>query len=220
LLVVDRQTLDLGPDIVFDFFVDQGVRSFGLLAAKPKNAPSAGPNSPAEHYVRPAEMGRFLCRLFDRWVAHGDSTIRIREFDALLKRILGRKAATCVLAGQCFGSYFLIEPQGEAAHCDVFLGDPAYTFGNIVSASFADLRSSPAMKVLQAENRAAVEAMRACPNFAICNGWCPHERYTAFRHDPEFSRSCCGLGGLIDHIRARVAAPAEAANAQREPEPA
>jgi uncharacterized protein len=220
LLVVDRQTLDLGPDVVFDFFVDQGVGSFGLLAAKPKNEPSAGPNHPSKHYVRPAEMGRFLSRLFDRWVAHGDPALRVREFDALLKRIVGRSAPTCVLAGHCFGSYFLIEPNGEAAHCDLFLGDPAYTFGSIVSDTFADLRSSPAMKLLRTENRAALETMRDCPNFAICNGWCPHERYTAFRHDPEFSRSCCGLGGLIDHIRARVGSRAEAGCAQRQSLPA
>jgi len=211
LLVVDRQTLDLGPDLVFDFLVSHGITSFGLLAAKPVNTPDAEPCSHAEHYVRPGEMGRFLAGLFDRWVAHGDPRLRIREFDALLKRLLGRPAVTCVLAGHCFGSYFMIEPQGDVSHCDLFLGDPAFSLGNVVTATFAEFRSSPAMTAARRQNEGAVEAMRACKNFAICNGWCPHERYTAARHDPDYSQRCCGLGGLIDHVRAHISAPSPAA---------
>jgi uncharacterized protein len=205
LMVVDRQTLDLGPDFVFDFCLDQGITSFGLLAAKPRNAPDAHPGESAQHYVTPGEMGAFLSRLFDRWLEHGDPTIRIREFSSLLKRLTGRPSATCVLAGNCFGSYFLVEPDGEIAHCDLFNGDPAYTFGNIVADSFAALRSGPAMHELRLRRQEAVDAMRACPNFAICNGWCPHEQYTASRHDIGHTPECCGLGGLIGHMRSRVA---------------
>ena len=85
-------------------------------------------------------------------------------------------------------------------------GDPAYTLGNIVTDTFADLRSTPAMAALRARNGAALQTLDTCPNVAICNGWCPHERYTAVRHDPEYSAGCCGLGSLIDHMRARLAA--------------
>ena len=141
LMVVDRDTLALGPDFVFDFFLDQGIKSYGVLPAKPQNAPTARPGSGAEHYVTPREMEAFLCRLFDRWVAHGDATIRIRELSALLRRLSGKEGSTCVLAGHCFGSYFLIEPDGETAHCDLFVGDPAYSFGNVMSHGFADFRS-------------------------------------------------------------------------------
>jgi uncharacterized protein len=204
LMVVDRETLVLGPDFVFDFFLDQDIKSYGLLAAKPKNVQTGDSGSSVEHYITPQQMETFLCRLFERWVTHGDATIQIREFSSLLRRLSGREASTCVLAGHCFGSYFLIEPHGETAHCDLFLGDPTYSLGNVVSHSFADFRSGPAMQALREHRREEIDAMRACPNFAICNGWCPHERYTALRHDPDFSRTCCGLSGLIDHIRSRI----------------
>lgn len=213
LMVVDRQTLALGPDFVFDFCLDQGLTSFGLLAAKPRNAPDAQPGERAEHYVTPGEMGRFLSRLFDRWIEHGDPTIRIREFGSLLKRLTGRPGTTCVLAGNCFGSYFLVEPDGEIAHCDLFSGDPAYTFGNIVTDSFATLRAGPAMQALRRQRHTALEAMQSCPNFAVCSGWCPHEQYTASRHDLDHTPGCCGLGGLIDHMRSRIA-PAAASRAE------
>ncbi len=149
-------------------------------------------------------METFLCRFFERWVAHGDATIQVREFGSLLRRLSGREASTCVLAGHCFGSYFLVEPDGETAHCDLFIGDPMYSFGNVVSHSFADFRLGPAMRTLRKHRRDEIDAMRACPNFTVCSGWCPHERYTALRHDPDFSRTCCGLSGLINHIRSRL----------------
>lgn len=210
LLVVDRPTLCLGPEVVFDFLVNQDIKSFGFLAAKPKNTPDAPRATPADHYVRPAEMEKFLSRLFDLWVAHNDPGLRIREFDAILKRVLGRPAATCVLAGECFGRYFMIEPSGDVAHCDLFLGDPAYTLGNIVTHTFSEFRSGAALASARERNRSAIEAMRGCHNFPVCNGWCPHERYTALRHDPDYSPGCCGLSGLIDHIRSQVAPPAQA----------
>lgn len=202
LMVIDRDTLELGPDYVFDFLVEHEITSFGLLAAKPKNDPGAL-RMPAAHYVTPAEMARFLCGMFDRWVEHGDPGIRVREFGALLRRIDGQAASTCVLAGNCFGSYYLIEPDGEAAHCDLFLGDPAYVFGNIRSGSFAEFRSTEAMTALRAQRNSELEGMRRCPNFGICNGWCPHERYTALHHDIDFTGDCCGLSPLIDHIKSR-----------------
>jgi uncharacterized protein len=204
LMVIDHEMLALGPDFVFDFFLDRGIKSYGLLAAKPENVPTAGSGSWAEHYVTPRQMGAFLCRLFDRWVAHGDAGIQIREFTSLLKRLEGREPSTCVLAGNCLGSYFLVEPDGEIAHCDLFIGDQAYSFGNILSHSFADFRSGSAMRSLREHRRGEIDSMSACPNFAICNGWCPHERYIAFRHDPDFSLTCCGLSGLIDHMRSRI----------------
>ena len=33
----------LGPDFVFDFFLDQGIKSYGVLPAKPQNAPTGAP---------------------------------------------------------------------------------------------------------------------------------------------------------------------------------
>jgi uncharacterized protein len=197
LMVVDRDTLALGPDFMFDFFLEQGIKSYGLLAAKPKNAPMRleGRAHHAEHYVTPNEMRRFLCGLFDRWAMHGDASIRIREFSSILRRLSAGDASTCVLAGDCLWSYFLIEPDGEVAHCDLFIGDRAYSFGNIVSDSFGDFKSGTAMRNLRKERREDIAAMQGCPNFVICSGWCPHERYTAWRHDLEFSPTCCGLGG-------------------------
>ena len=204
LMVVDKESLTAGADALFDLCLDLELRSFGLLAAKPRNQPDAVPGTPADHYVTPREMGRFLTRLFDRWIAHGDSGIRIREFSGLLRRLDGREAESCVLAGHCLGQYFIIEPNGDVAHCDLFQGDDDYCLGSILTDDFSSLRRNPRLKMLREARAAALSAMTACPHFNMCNGWCPHEHYTAARHDPDFMAGCCGLSDLITYLQGRL----------------
>jgi uncharacterized protein len=208
LMVIDRGALELGPDAIFDFFVAEGITSYGLLAAKPVNQPEVRPGTPASHYITPAEMTRFLRAYFDRWVAHGDPDIRIRELDGLLRRLGSHRANVCTLAGSCFGRYYLVEPNGEVAHCDLFIGDPAYTVGSVMTDSFASFDSGAPLRRLREANNQALASMSGCPEFTVCNGWCPHERYIGYRHDPRYTSDCCGLSDLIQHIRDRLTAAA------------
>jgi uncharacterized protein len=201
LMVIDDDAYALGPDPIFSFFVDRGIKSFGLLAAKPTNEPDAAPGTPAAHYVDPTRFNAFLAEMYDLWLAHGDPSVRIRELEVIRQRLAQTSHRPCTLSGGCIGNYFLVEPNGDLAHCDLFLGDPAYTVGNVASDTFAQVRGGDRVRSLAAENAAAVDRLRTCPDFAVCNGWCPHERYISRRHNPNHSDDCCGLRSLIDHIR-------------------
>jgi serine-type anaerobic sulfatase-maturating enzyme len=215
LMVIDEGALELGPDRVFDFFVEYGITMFGLLAAKPTNQPDAQPGTPTDHYTDPSTMMAFLARIYDRWLEHGDPNIKVRELEGLRARIRGEQNGFCTLAGGCLGKYFLIEPNGDVAHCDLFLGDQRYTLGSVVTHDFSDFRSSEAILALQAENERKLDAMRPCPEFNVCNGWCPHERYTSIRHNLSHRDDCCGLRPLIEHIRARISEEPEGSTASR-----
>jgi uncharacterized protein len=149
------------------------------------------------------------------WRQHGDGGIRIRELRAIEDRVRGEPSTVCTLAGGCLGRYYAVEPNGDVAHCDRFVGDPRYVLGNILATGFDELERSPRLAELQRENDRALDALRACPEFAVCNGWCPHERYLAVRHDAGHRRDCCGLRGLIQHVREGGHRPTSAA-----PEPA
>jgi hypothetical protein len=48
-------------------------------------------------------MTAFLIQIYDRWVAHGDPHVRIRELEAVRNRLDRTKAAVCTLAGGCDG---------------------------------------------------------------------------------------------------------------------
>src|SRR5262249_18380098 len=140
---------------------------------------------------------------YDCWAAHGDDGIYVREIAAVLNRIRGDGPRSCTLAGSCLGRYYLIEPNGDIAHCDLFVGDANYTFGNVLTDSFDHIRQSANLRALQLANARALQSMSTCPEFSTCNGWCPHERYLSLRHNPDYSPACCGLLGLIRHIRQR-----------------
>jgi uncharacterized protein len=212
LVVVDDDVLALGPDAVFDFMLENGIRSYGFNAVCPDNHPDAPAGTPATPYTTPAQMGAFLAGLYDRWLRHGDPTIRIRELDGIRARVHGTEAVPCQLRGDCLGDYFIVEPDGEVAHCDLFLGDPAYRLGNVRDATFAMMRAGEAMAALRRKRAAELAAMAGCPEFGVCNGWCPHETYLSQRHDPMHRSGCCGLDGLIRHVReaGALAAPAVA----------
>ncbi|MGH9124777.1 MAG: radical SAM protein [Acidimicrobiales bacterium] len=207
LMVVDERVLQLGADGVFDFLVANGITHCGFNAATPTNQPSAGPHTPTDHYVTPARMNAFLAGLYDRWEEHGDPGLHVREFDGLRRRLAGQAPGYCKLAGACLGRYYIVEPDGAIAHCDLFLGDPAYHLGNVMTESWAELRAGIPMACLTGQREAELDAMRACPEFALCQGWCPHEQYLARRHDPAYRDTCCGLRGLIDHVRNRLDLP-------------
>src|SRR5262249_5814599 len=161
-MVIDEPALALGADRIFDIFLELGVPRFGLIAATPTNEPHARPGTPALHYVDPARMTAFLIRMYDRWREHGDTRIRIREIEAIRQRVAGQGAALCTLAGGCLGRYYAIEPNGDVAHCDVFVGDPRYTLGNVMRRSFSDLREGASMRALRDENEEALRRVQRC----------------------------------------------------------
>src|SRR5262249_53049397 len=83
LMVVDEGVLALGPDRVFDFIVEQKIDNIGFCSVKPTNQPDALPGTPADHYTDPARMNAFVKRIYDRWLAHGDPRISIREISTI-----------------------------------------------------------------------------------------------------------------------------------------
>jgi uncharacterized protein len=205
LVVVDERTLEFGAQKLLDFLVGEGIRSFGLLPAKPRNVPAAKRGTTTWHYIEPARINAFLMNLYDAWLSRGDPNVKIRELEALKAQIKGLSARSCTLSGECWGHYYMIEPDGSVAGCDVFSGDPRYTLGNITNTSFMEIANSAGLLQLKKEHHDATEAMRGCPEFPVCKGWCPHERYVSVRHNKLHRDNCCGLRDLITHIRNRMA---------------
>jgi uncharacterized protein len=219
LMVIDRAAIELGPRALFDFILSLGIKKVGFNAARPTNDPTFFDRpkglrqSAPEHYTNERETTTFLLGLFEEWEKNQDANIQIRELDSLRRRINGDDAPLCTLAGACIGKHFLIEPNGDFAHCDLFVGDPAYTFGNVYESDLRNMLQSEAIvKLLRIEERNQ-QSMSSCPYYKICNGGCPHERYSAMRYDSKYDEGCCGqrdlISGLIERTRLRPPKPAE-----------
>ena len=210
-MVLDRAAIELGPRALFEFILSLGVKKVGFNAVRPLNdpeffeRPKALRQSRPEHYTSEGENTAFMLGLYDECEKHKDANIQIRELDALRRRIGGGDAHMCTLAGACIGKHFVIEPNGDFAHCDLFLGDPAYTFGSVYKTDFKTILQSEAVAKLHRIEQRSQQTMSSCPYYKICNGGCPHDRYTAMRYDPTYTEQCCGqremISALIERMR-------------------
>lgn len=199
-VVLDRAGYELGPVRLFDFLVGEGITSFGINFVMP---PFGAPTDVArQHYITTQDRAAFLRGLHERWKDYGDRAIKIRELDALRRRVAGRHGGPCTLTGSCWSSLYSVEPNGDVAHCDFFLGSDEYVWGNIMRQDFSSIRTSPSLVAArQRHNRAAIPKQQ-CPEYSVCNGGCPHEYLMSQTYDPLHREECCGLDELIETLRA------------------
>ncbi|WP_078906768.1 radical SAM/SPASM domain-containing protein [Streptomyces sp. NRRL S-378] len=206
--VVDRKTLALGPDALFDFMEEVGIRDYGINFAMPEPQPHAPPGTRTDHYITTKERTEFLIGLYDRWRTQGDPDIEIREIATVRHRLAKTPGGSlpCTFAGNCFGNLYTVEANGDVNHCCYLLGDPRYRWGNIMHQDFEDIRRSPNMNVVVTERGEEEASLQQCPEVDVCRGGCPMETYMAARHDPEPPGGCCGQADFIRHVRAHPVA--------------
>lgn len=195
-LVIGRELLEYGAERIVGFLLQHGITRVGLIPVCPSNgSPQAdGP------YLDRAEYCRFLVEIERARRARPESWIQVRELDAALRAMRGEMANHCELLGNCVGTFFSVEPDGNVGHCDRYLGDPDYVVGDIVCQTFGEIRAGNRARSLAAENHEATDAQKSCRYFQYCRGWCPHERYLSIRHDPRHDASCCGLSALFEGL--------------------
>ncbi|MDZ7676584.1 MAG: radical SAM protein [Acidimicrobiales bacterium] len=205
LMTIDRETIELGPERVFEFFLDLGITAYGFNAARPANDHPPSADGPPPHYVDRRTMGRFLIGLHRCWLEHGDPNIHIRELEMIGNRLEGQGMISCRIEGDCVGRYFMVEPDGTVAHCARFQGDERYVFGNVLEHDFATLRRSLRLLERRQEDRRRAEARASCTEYDVCHGGCPHDDLIGRRHDPRHEDGCCGMAELIRHVRGQGA---------------
>ena len=206
-LVVSRRIIDFGARRLAEEFNDLGVRSLQTIACKPSNRELRSRHAlDTSTFVTPTEYVEFLIALDIETNRPGAPRLEIRDIEALKKKIRNERAGVCTLGGNCFGRYFSVEPDGDVAHCDLFLDDDSYTVGNVTDESFSFAGASLRLEDIRTQNASAVERLKSCPGFSVCSGWCPHERYVSGFLGPK-NTTCCGLSPLIKHLRTRIDQP-------------
>jgi uncharacterized protein len=197
LLVVDRDTVELGAEAIVRFLQEEGITSAALLPVRPE----VGPDGMSGPYLSREEHARFLLDVERARRANPAPPLAVRELDAAINALAGRGPGHCELLGGCVGAFFSVEPDGTVRHCDKFGSDPAYTLGNVLTQGFDEIRAAGLTRRLAAANDQADELYRSsCRFYDTCKGWCPHERYVAARADAAFDGSCCGLAPLFEGL--------------------
>lgn len=212
LLVLNENSLRLSPPEIFEFMInDLKVKSFSFLPAVPSNIPghevagdSSGGDTQANYFTLDS-YSDFMIEIFDYWYSLDDPEIKIRELEGITRSILRGNPQLCTLAGDCIGSNYHIEAEGDVYHCDRFLGDENYHLGNVLTDTFESILESDKFLGLLEDERAGLDELSSCEYFDICNGGCPHDRYIAAKYVPGYAGECCGQGKLIAHIKESLA---------------
>ncbi len=160
------------PDALYDFFVGQKI---GFLQFVPCVEQAADdPRAAAPYSITPPQFGRFMCRIFDRWLAEGVRSRSIRLFDSMLNFLLSGVHTECTFARRC-NDYIVIEHNGDVFCCDFYVTGQT-RLGNIMESPIEQLADSPvkrdfARKKTEIDNKCLV-----CRYLDICRGGCPKDR--------------------------------------------
>ena len=197
LAVITKETVRLGAKKFLDFFIENGIFNIGILRQRPALIIGRTDALPRE------EFDKFAIELLDYWYSLDDPRIRIREFDAILSRILSARSRVCIFNGDCVGKYLGITPDGDVYHCDKFMFDYRYKLGNTREQTFEEMLNpmNPKLIRIRSEDLETKKSI-SCKYPKICNYGCPKDRYVLSRVYNE--EGTCGWCNVIDHIYKRV----------------
>ncbi len=159
------------PDEIFDFLIDLGIRYMQFITCveiDPRNGRIT------DFSVSPKQYGKFLCRIFDRWMKFGPQNLSIRNFDSLLSYCISGRHTICTFDRQC-DHYIVIEHTGDVFPCDFFV-DPKWRLGNIMETPMEKLAADAAKMDLMQNKRKLCSKCFACRHLAVCWGGCLKDR--------------------------------------------
>ncbi len=171
LLILVNDLNGSHPDEVFDFFIEHDIKYLQFIPCV-ESEPET--DEIADFSVGPEQYGKFLCRIFDRWVEHGPEKISIRDFDSIMSYCLNGRHTICTFDKQCSG-YIVIEHQGDAFCCDFFV-TPEWKLGNIFETPIEKLAVSPKKRAFARLKKKLSPKCTVCRFLDVCRGGCMKDR--------------------------------------------
>lgn len=203
VMVVGDDVMALGAERMLRYFLEIGVSEVGLQNLVPEGEDRG--TSPEQRYIEYARFVTFLRELFHLWWPDHVERIAFREISDLLRRLRRQPAGLCLYNENCMGNILTVEPTGDVTACDKYQSDPAYRFGNVLEADFADFPGSPKFVRAHAEVAALVERGAGnCPWSSVCHTGCPFNWYVRSQLGTSDGRSCCGLAPLLSDMAEAV----------------
>jgi len=197
-----------GQGVVFMQFIpiveragDRAAHAIGLdLAVPPDPASGDNPDSMMPWAVSPEGFGRFLCSIFDEWVANDVGKIFVNMFDVALGAWCGQEPGLCTFARRC-GKAVVLEHDGGVYCCDHYVY-PSYFLGNIVEKSLEEMIYSKEQTKFGNDKWDTLPAYcRECEFLFACNGGCPKHRFTKTPDgEPGLNYLCAGYKTFFKHI--------------------
>ena len=182
------------PDEIFDFFMEKRIKFLQFVQCVERD-PRTG--EIADFSITGEQYGKFLCRIFDRWLEYGTDKVSIRTFDSVVSYLLGMGHTECTLGPQC-NDYIVIEHNGDAFCCDFFVDNPT-RLGNIMETPIEELAGSRVKRQFSRNKRDIANKCLVCRHLDICRGGCPKDRMIGYATHKAESYFCEGYKIFFDH---------------------
>ncbi|MCK4300187.1 MAG: anaerobic sulfatase maturase [Planctomycetes bacterium] len=154
---------------LYHFFVEGGLNYLQFIPCVER-----GPQGGAAPFTVDADgYGRFLCDLFDVWLADGRRA-SIRLFDAILERLVTGESPLCVLGRRC-DHYLVVEHSGDVYPCDFFVVR-RWHLGNLLKTPLAKLFGGEKHEQFASMKTQLAPRCRDCEWVEMCWGGCPKDR--------------------------------------------
>ncbi len=183
------------PDVLYDFFQNMDVRFLQFVPCVEKDFDD--PTRAAPFSITPQQYGRFMCRVFDRWLAEGVRKRSIRLFDSLLSFLLGGPHTECTFARRC-NDYIVIEHNGDAFCCDFYVTDQT-RLGNLMNTPMEQLAGSDVKRAFARRKTDIANKCLVCRYLDACRGGCPKDRAMLTGTHKAPSYFCEGYKLFFDH---------------------
>ncbi len=119
LAVITKNTINFGAQKLFDFFIENEMKTFDFLPQEPI-IDSKG-NQVTDYVYPMEEYVRFTDALFDIWYANDDPDIHIVLFEEIIKTILKKGSNICQIGhSTCANTAFTFYPDNTLSLCDKF----------------------------------------------------------------------------------------------------
>ena len=156
-------------------------------------------NQAAKFSVSGEQYGKFLCDVFDLWMADyakGEETTSVRHVESVFFRYVGMEAPECPLKREC-GVYLVVEHNGDIYPCDFFV-TPETKLGNIADDQLIDLLNSEAMTAFGKRKTLLPESCLSCKWKSYCYGGCTKDRVKDLRDQGE-NHFCVSYKMFLEH---------------------
>lgn len=198
LTLLNDRNVD-SPDELFDYFVENKFKYLQFIPCvevDPENGEIR------DFSITPKQYGEFLCKIFDRWYAHGPEKISIRIIDSLMNKIVRGVHTNCSFGRSC-SDYIVVEHNGDAFCCDFFV-DEEFRLGNISQTPIEALAGGEIKREFAAKKNQLGNKCFLCRYCDLCRGGCPKERLILGDDYKQPSYLCQAYKMFFEHAMPRL----------------
>ena len=183
-------------DEIYDFFKANKMS----IKINPLTRSGRATDNYEELGIGPAEYGKALIKLFNRWFYENEQGIDVDPLSTILGNLMTGKPVSCNFRESCRNGLVSIGPNGDVYPCGRFNGVKEYWLGNINTDRLTNILESKKHKVLAARSSETVKGCSACNYNRICNAGCMHDAYTQRGEINDKDYYCASYKILFRHL--------------------